>query len=96
MADVVVTQQDIYDLLLEVKDTVTTVQVEQRVDSTMVRDHETRIREIEARENLTQRVVELSAAVERLKVRVYAIPSASVLLAMAALVYTFVRTQGGT
>lgn len=99
MSDVVITQQDIYDLLLDVKTTVSTLVTERSQDANRLNDHEERIRDIEAREDLSRRVTELEAfnkalisQVEDIKRRVWAIPGASVVIAGSVLIFTLIRT----
>lgn len=85
---VVITTRDIYDMLVNVK---------AAVDSmaplpARVSDHEERLREIEAREDLTRRVGQMESQLGELQRKVWAIPGASAVIAAAALVLTLVRT----
>lgn len=88
---VIVTPQAIYELLLEVKETVDTGAVERRADAKRLDDHETRLREIEQREDLARQVAELKADVRSLQRRVWAIPGASVVISGAAVVIVLIR-----
>jgi hypothetical protein len=88
---VVVTQARIYELLISLDHKVTNIANKVDGGAETIRDHENRIREIEQREDLSRRVTEIEAGLKTLTQRVWAIPSASVLIAAAALVVTLVR-----
>lgn len=88
---VVVTQARIYELLLGLDSKVNLIASKVDGSAETIRDHEARIREIEAREDLSRRVTEIEASLKTLTQKVWAIPSASVLIAAAALVVTLVR-----
>lgn len=97
MSEVVVTTQQMYELLLEVKDTVTAIAKDVEVAGQMVSDHEHRIREIEQREDMSRRVTDMEedvkairAELEAMKKKLWAIPSASALIAGAAIILTLI------
>lgn len=96
---VTVTTADMYQLLVKMDHTLT------RLDSTVTQqgallvDHENRIRAMEGDGLSERRMVDMEddvkairADLEAMKVRVYAIPGASILIAAAAVVLTLVRT----
>lgn len=90
---VIVTTTQMYTLLLSMNQTLSEVRLEVSSGAATVRDHETRIREIEQREDLTRRVAEMeavlakqSAQIDGLKRLLYAIPSVAVLTAIVAVV----------
>lgn len=85
---VVITQRDIYDMLVDLKAAVESMSsLPERVS-----DHESRIRDIEAREDLTRRVAGMELQLVELQRKVWAIPGASVVIAAAAIILTLVRT----
>jgi len=97
-AGVIVTSGEIYKVLLEVKSTCDTLVQEHKQDTRLLNDHEERIRDIEAREDLSRRVAALETAsaqrdvvLEDIKRRVWAIPGASVLISAAVLIFALVR-----
>ena len=90
---VIVTTTQMYALLLSMNQTLSEVRTEVSSGAVTVRDHETRIREIEQREDLTRRVTEMESALARqseqidgLKRLLYALPSVAVLTAIVAIV----------
>lgn len=90
---VIVTTTQMYALLLDMNKTLGEVRLETSSGAVTIRDHETRIREIEQREDLTRRVAEIEAAmakqsaqIDGLKRLLYAIPSVAVLTAIVAIV----------
>lgn len=96
---VTITTQQMYALLLEVDRKVTGMVAEHRSQSSRVSDHEERLRAIEAEEDLSRRIGDLEADIkamaaqlEEMKRRLWAIPSASVVIAGAAIVLTLIRT----
>lgn len=98
-AGVTITSQRMYELLLDVDRKVTSMVAEQRAQVTKVDDHEERLRAIEAEGDLSRRIGDLEADIkamaaqlEEMKRRLWAIPSASVVIAAAAVVLTIVRT----
>lgn len=99
MPDIEVTQQQMYSLLLTIHKDVIELKGDMRQQRETVADHEARLRAIEGEEDVTRRVTDMEndikairQEVEDLKRRVWAIPSASVLLAAAAIILTIVRT----
>ena len=88
---VVVTSGQMYALLLSIDARLTTVISKVDGGADTIRDHEARIREIEQREDLSRRVTEIEGSLKSLQQKVWAVPSASVLIAAAALVITFIR-----
>lgn len=98
-AGVTITSQRMYELLLDVDRKVTGMVAEHRSQATRLNDHEERLRAIEAEEDLSRRIGDLEADIkamaaqlEEMKRRLWAIPSASVVIAAAAVVLTIVRT----
>lgn len=99
MSEVVITTQQMYDLLLKVDRTLTQAVTDLRATAATVSDHETRLRSIESEEDVSRRLGEMekqieamSQQIEELKRRAYAVPGASVLIALAAIVLTLIRT----
>lgn len=88
---VVVTQARIYELLLGIDSSVKLLTADVVTARATITDHEQRLREIEQREDLSRRVAEMERTVKSLQQRVWAIPSASVLIAAAALSVTLIR-----
>lgn len=98
MADVVITPEQMYNLLLKIDRTVTQLAGQVGTQATTILDHESRIRQIEAAADNGVRVAAMEddvkairADLESMKRKVYAIPGASVLLAAAAIVITLVK-----
>jgi len=99
MSEITITTQQMYDLLLKVDRTLTQAVADLKATGTTVADHEGRLRAIEAEEDVSRRLGEMedtikamSQQIEELKRRAYAVPGASVLIALAAIVLTLVRT----
>lgn len=99
MTDVVITTQQMYTLLLEIDRKVTQLGTETATQTERIIDHEDRLREIEDQEDVGRRVTEMEDDIkairqelEDLKRRVWAIPSASVIIAAVAVVITIART----
>lgn len=99
MSNVEITPQQMYELLLQVDRKVTAMAEQHRLQATQLADHEERLRSIEAEGDLSRRIVELeadikamSAQMEEMKKRLWAIPGASAIIAAAAVVLTLVRT----
>ena len=88
---VVVTQARIYELLLGIDSSVKLLTADVVTARATITDHEARLREIEQREDLSRRVAEMERAMKSIQQRVWAIPSASVLIAAAALSVTLIR-----
>lgn len=98
-AGVTITQQQMYDLLLKVDRTVTAMAQAQEAQGRQLADHESRLRAIEAEEDMTSKLVRLEKdiadlleQVRGLQRKVWAIPSATAVIAAAAVVLTLVRT----
>lgn len=96
---VLITTQQMYELLLKVDRTVTKMAQDQQAAARQIDDHESRLRAIEAEEDLSRRIAELesdikgmSLQLEEVKRRLWAIPGASVLIAAGAVVLTLIRT----
>ena len=94
-----VSLDDMYRLLLSVDTKVTSLATGATSLAARIDDHENRLRSIEAEEDNTRRLTALEASdasfradLESLKVRVYAVPGAGVLVALAAVVITLIRT----
>jgi hypothetical protein len=86
---VVVTTATMYGLLLSMDHKLNTLQAEVSGGALTIRDHETRIREIEAREDLTRRVGEIEVNLKAIQQRLWAFPSLAGLIAAVALVAAF-------
>ena len=86
---VVVTQAHIYELLLGLDSKVNAIVSKVGVLTDIIRDHETRIREIEQREDLSRRVTEIEATMKAIQQRLWAFPSLAGLIAAVALVAAF-------
>lgn len=88
-----VSPEQMYALLLEVRDNVVGIKGQVGVQTTSIADHEARLRAIESEEDSTRRITQMEhdvrairSELESIKRKVYAIPSASVVVAFAALV----------
>ena len=86
---VVVTQARIYELLLGLDSKVNAIVSKVDDGAETIRDHETRIREIEQREDLSRRVTEIEATMKAIQQRLWAFPSLAGLIAAVALVAAF-------
>ena len=86
---VVVTQARIYELLLGLDSKVSAIVAKVAGGAETIRDHETRIREIEQREDLSRRVTEIEATMKAIQQRLWAFPSLAGLIAAVALVAAF-------
>ena len=98
MSEVVVTTQHMYDLLLEVKEAVTTLAHNDERDRIQLQDHEDRIRLIESEEDQSRRITQMEDDIkairdelESMKKKLWAIPSASAVIAGAAVVITLIN-----
>jgi septal ring factor EnvC (AmiA/AmiB activator) len=98
-AGVTITTQQMYELLLQVDRKVTAMGHQHQVQASQLADHEERLRNIEAEEDLSRRIGDLetdikamSAQIEDMKKRLWAIPGASAIIAAAAVILTLVRT----
>ncbi len=83
---VIVTTTQMYALLLDMNKTLGEVRLETSSGAVTVRDHETRIREIEQREDLSRRVAEIEATMKSVQQRLWAFPSIAGLTAIVAIV----------
>lgn len=95
---VVIGIESMYYLLLKIDGRVAALSSVASAEAATVRDHESRLREIEARDDVTRRLAELvedhkltKDAVRALQLRVYAIPSIATLVAIAALALTLIQ-----
>lgn len=94
-----ITTQQMYAILLEVRDTVKELRTMHLNQQEKLEDHEERLRGIERSEISTRRIEDMEedvrairADMDHMKKRLYAIPGASVLIAAAAVVITLIRT----
>ena len=85
MSDIVVSPQQMYDLLVKIDRTVTELSARHDHQRDQIADHEVRIRAIEAEEDFSRRFQALEASVEELKQRVWAFPSFAGLIALVSL-----------
>lgn len=83
---VVVTSGQMYHLLLQIDGKLNTLTGEVATGAGAIRDHETRIREIEQREDLSRRVAEIEATMKSVQQRLWAFPSIAGLTAIVAIV----------
>lgn len=96
MADgmgVVVTTTQMYQLLQTIDHKLTTLTIEVAGGASTIRDHEARLREIEAREDHSRRLAEIEARqhelsenIDNIKRLTYAIPSMAVLASVVAII----------
>ena len=98
-AEVAVSLDEMYRLLLSIDHKVTTLTGSAASLQIITTDHEARLRHIEATADNSQRVTAMEddvkairAELEAMKSKVYAIPGASVVIAAAAVVLTLIRT----
>lgn len=82
----VVTTQKMYELLVQMDSKLTTAIAEVASDQTTLRDHETRLREIEQREDLSRRMGEVEVTLKTVQQRLWAFPSIAGLAAIVAIV----------
>lgn len=99
MSDVVITTEQMYNLLLKIDRTVTQLAATVSTQANTILDHETRLRHIEAAADNGARVTAMEddvkairAELEGMKRKVYAIPGASVIIAATAVILTLVKT----
>lgn len=99
MSNVEITPQQMYQLLLQIDRTVTAVASAQQSQAKQLSDHEDRLRIIEGEEDLTRRIAQMETdmkslldQVRDLQRKVWAIPSATAIIAAAAVILTLVRT----
>ena len=88
---VMVNLSEIYQLLQSLDAKVTAVVPVAEALATTSRDHEERIRDIEAREDLTRRMTAVEASLENIKVRLYALPSVAGVAAVVAIAVAIAR-----
>ena len=94
-----ISPQQMYAILVEVRDTVRGLATASAGQERRIDDHEKRLRDIEQSEVNTRRIEDMEedvrairADMDHMKKRLYAIPGASVLIAAAAVVITLIRT----
>ncbi len=99
MSSIEITGQQMYDLLLTIDRKVTAMAQAQESHDRQLADHEGRLRVIEAEEDVSARLErmetdmrDLLEQVRGLQRKVWAIPSATAIIAAAAVVLTLVRT----
>lgn len=99
MSSIEITGQQMYDLLLTIDRKVTAMAQAQESHDRQLADHEGRLRVIEAEEDVSARLErmetdmrDLLEQVRGLQRKVWAIPSATAVIAAAAVVLTLVRT----
>lgn len=99
MPSIEITGQQMYDLLLTIDRKVTAMAAAQESHDRQLADHEGRLRVIEAEEDVSARLErmetdmrDLLEQVRGLQRKVWAIPSATAIIAAAAVVLTLVRT----
>lgn len=99
MSSIEITGQQMYDLLLSIDRKVTAMAQAQESHDRQLADHEGRLRVIEAEEDVSARLErmetdmrDLLEQVRGLQRKVWAIPSATAIIAAAAVVLTLVRT----
>lgn len=99
MSSIEITGQQMYDLLLSIDRKVTAMAQAQESHGRQLADHEGRLRVIESEEDMTARLErmendmrDLLEQVRGLQRKVWAIPSATAVIAGAAVVLTLVRT----
>jgi predicted hydrolase (HD superfamily) len=88
-AGITVSTSQMYGLLLSMDGKLTKLTIEVAGGASTIRDHETRIREIEQREDLSRRVAEMEATMKQIQQRLWAFPSLAGLIAAVALVAAF-------
>lgn len=91
MSDVVVTTEQMYQLLQKIDRTVTALSTAHDSQTAILQDHESRIRAIEAEEDLSRRLLTIEGHVAELQRKVWAIPSAATVIALASLIIAFTR-----
>lgn len=99
MSSIEITGQQMYDLLLSIDRKVTAMAQAQESHDRQLADHEGRLRVIESEEDVSARLErmevdmrDLLEQVRGLQRKVWAIPSATALIAAAAIILTLVRT----
>lgn len=99
MSSIEITGQQMYDLLLSIDRKVTAMAQAQESHDRQLADHEGRLRVIESEEDMSSRLErmevdmrDLLEQVRGLQRKVWAIPSATALIAAAAIILTLVRT----
>jgi len=84
-----VSTAQMYALLVQMDGKLSTLTSEVSNGALTIHDHETRIREIEQREDLSRRVTEIEATMKAIQQRLWAFPSLAGLIAAVALVAAF-------
>ena len=99
MSSIEITGQQMYDLLLTIDRKVTAMAQAQESHDRQLADHEGRLRVIESEEDVSARLErmevdmrDLLEQIRGLQRKVWAIPSATAIIAAAAVVLTLVRT----
>lgn len=82
----IVTTQKMYELLVQMDGKLTTAIAEVASGQSTLRDHETRLREIEQREDLSRRMGEVEVTLKAVQQRLWAFPSIAGLAAIVAIV----------
>ena len=85
MSEIVVTPQQMYELLVKIDRAVTGLSARHDQQRDQIADHESRIRAIEAEEDFSRRFQSLELSVEELKRRVWAFPSFAGVIALVSL-----------
>ena len=81
-----VSTAQMYALLVQMDGKLSTLTNEVSNGALTIRDHETRIREIEQREDLSRRVGEIEATMKSVQQRLWAFPSIAGLAAIVAII----------
>ena len=89
---ITVTTQQMYDLLVKIDQRLIAMSTNMDTLDERVADHEARIRSIEGEENLVRRVIVIEDRIDEIRKRLWAIPGAATLIALAALVLTIIRS----
>lgn len=85
MADVTVTPDAMYALLLELRDDVREMRVTSERELDDQQDHERRLRELESREDLSRRLDKVEGDMRSVQVRIWSFPTLAGLVAVSAL-----------
>lgn len=85
MADVTVTPDAMYALLLELRDDVRELRVTSEREHDDQQDHERRLRELESREDLSRRLDKVEGDMRSVQVRIWSFPTLAGLVAVSAL-----------
>lgn len=88
---ITVTTEQMYGLLVKIEQRLISMSASLENLDERVADHEARLRTIESKEDLARRTLVIEGKVDELQKRVWAIPSASALIALIALVITLAK-----